>query len=222
MDNNAEMVLLEILAAQGEYIESQRGVCTPQFRSVLLQMERDSHSLLLDRCANEAANTALLAMPCAGLQIEWGEWRIAFVAENPTPVVHRGIDAIRLQLPGSVGISRRRLYRRAPDPRPPLRCVHSVNGDVIFEFAVTDVSQGGLSMKIDFAVDELEPGMILTGCRLECADREPVSVDLEVEHTTCSTLASGSRVGSIGVRFLSLSPPAMALIAEYAEAKPPR
>lgn len=220
MATSEEIAVLEALMAQGESLESRPGVCTPRFRSQLRLVDRKNRLLLLGCSADEAANRALLALPRAELQVEWGEWWIAFTAGNPTPFLHQGTEAIRLEFPNAVDIRRRRLYQRTADPLPPLRCVDYVGDTVAFEFTVTDVSQGGVALRVDFAGDELEPGMVLSACRLECAGREPAIVDLKVQHTRSATLPSGSRVAGVGCRFVNLSPAAMALIAEYTDAKP--
>ncbi len=220
MATNEEIDVLEALAAQDESLESKPGTCAPRFRSRLRRVDRQHCLLHLEPSADEAANVALLALPHAELQIEWGEWRIAFKAGNPTPVLDEETDAIRLDFPDTVEIGRRRLYPRIPDPKPPLRCVDYIGNTIAFEFTVTDVSQGGLSLKVDFAADELVPGMVLAGCRLECAGREPVSIDLKIEHTTSARLRGVNRIGSIGCRFVKLSPAAMALIAGYTDPKP--
>lgn len=220
MATKEEIEVLEALAAQGEILESKPGTCTPRFHSRLLKVDRQRRLLLLECSIDEAANMALLSLPRADLQIDWGEWRIAFTTDNPASVPYAGAAAIRLNFPDTVDIGRRRLFQRTPDPKPPLRCVDYVGDAIAFEFTVIDVSQGGLSLKVDFAADELEPGVVLPGCRLECAGREPVSVDLEIEYTTRTTLEGGNRVGRLGCRFVNLSPAAMAFIAGYTDAKP--
>jgi len=213
MTTDAEIAVLEALAAQGESLEAKTA---PPFRARLRLVDRKSRMLLLDRCADEAANTALLALPRAKLQIEWGEWRIAFVAGNPAPFPHEGTEAIRLDFPEAVQIGRRRIYPRTPGPQPPLRCVAQIGDAVVFEAEVSDLSMGGVGLEISFDADELEPGEVLTGCRLERPGGETVTVDLEVRHTTMDP--NRHRVARVGCRFVHLSPAAMALIAGYVRA----
>lgn len=219
MATDAEIAVLEALAAQGESLEWKTPAGAPRFRSRLRLVDRQRRMLLLDRCADEAANRALLALPRVEFQIEWGEWRIKFVAANPMPVALEGAAAIRLDFPDAVEIARWRIYERAPDPLPPLRCVGQVGDATIFDAVVRDVSPGGIGLEIDFAAGELEPGTILVGCRLGCPGSDPVEVDLEVRHTIMEP--HGARVVSAGCRFVNLSPAALVLIAEYVHAKPP-
>ena len=220
MATDAEIAVLEALAAQGEILQTKTGTCDPPFRSRLRLVDRQRCLLLLDRCSDEAANMALLALPRADLQVEWGEWRITFVARNLVAFPHEGTEAIRLDFPDAVAISRRRIYQRTQNPRPPLLFEAYFGTTVVFEAEVTDVSQGGVGIVIDSAA-ALEPGTILAGCRLECPDSEPVIVDLEVRHTTKAGLPGGRQVTHAGCRFLRLSPSAMGLVAKYVDAKPP-
>lgn len=220
MATDAEIAVLEALAAQGEILESKTGVCTPPFRSRLRLVDKQRCLLLLDRCSDEAANMALLALPCADLQVEWGEWRIVFVARNPVAFSHEGTEAIRLDFPDAVAISRRRMYQRTQDPRPSLQFEVYSGTTAAVEAVITDVSQGGIGMVIDSAT-ALMPGMVLTGCRIECPDCEPVIVDLEVRHTAPDRLPGGRQIIRAGCRFLSLSPAAMGLVAKYVDTEPP-
>lgn len=220
MATEAEIAVLEALAAQGEMLDSKSGTCTPAFRSRLRLVDRQRSLLLLERGSDEAANLALLTLPRVELQVEWGEWRIDFVASNLGAFPHQGIETIRLDFPDSVAIRRRRMYERTEDPRPPLLCEISSRNALAFEAVVTDVSQGGLGMEMDSAA-ALVPGTVLAACRLRYLDWEPVSVDLEVRHTANVMLADGRKLVRGGYRFLHLSPEAMGLIAKYVGTKPP-
>lgn len=220
MATEAEIAILEELAAQGQILESKTGACIPPFRSRLRLVDRQRYVLLVDRSSDEAANMALLALPRADVQVGWGEWRIEFVAGNPVAFPHQGTETIRLDLPDAVAISRRRIYRRTQDPRPPLRCEAYSGAAAIFEAEVTDVSLGGIGMEIDSDDAMLEAGMVLAGCRLQCPDREPVIVDLEIRYTTTIMLPSGRQVVRAGCRFLNLSSAAMGLVVKYVDAKP--
>ncbi len=219
MATDAEMAVLEALAAQGEILASKTGADTPPFRSRLRLVDRQRCLLLLDRCSDEAANMALLALPRAKLEVEWGEWHIAFVAGNPGAFSHEGTEVIRLDFPDAIAIRRRRMYRRTPDPRPRLWCEAYSGGAAVFEAVLTNVSQGGLGLEIDSAT-RLNPGMILAGCRIQSQDREQVIVDLEVRHTATVRRADGREVIRAGCRFLNLSPSALRLVATYVDTTP--
>ena len=66
------------------------------------------------------------------------------------------------------------------------------------------------------------PGTVIADCRIERPGRKPVIVDLEVRHTSASTLADGRRVVRAGCRFARFSPAAMELVAEFFRKDEPR
>ena len=108
------------------------------------------------------------------------------------------------------------MFERATVPENALlRCVTHSGAGKVLDATVTDVSQGGIGLQLGHAGDVLVPGMVLQGCRIECHDREPVIVDLEVRQTTTAILPDGRRVVRAGCRFVDLSPSTIALVAEY-------
>lgn len=221
LPTEAEIGVLEALAAQGEPLVAKAVAGAEPFRTRLLKVDPDRRWLLFDSGGSPGADAAAFAQRRLDLLVEWGEWRIAFVAPRPEPATDAGAPAIRTQFPETVSISRRRMLPRAVVPaEAAIRCVAYSGAAAIFEAEVTDVSQGGIGMVADPKVANLDPGMVLAASRLERAGREPVIVDLEVRHTARVTLEDGRYVARIGCRFVNLSPAAMKLVAEYAGGKP--
>lgn len=218
----AEIAVLEALAAQGEILTAKAESGARPFRARLRFVDSARQFLILDRGADEAAAAALLARPRAEFLVEWGEWRIGFACDRPVTVSHDGTPAFRVSFPEAVSIGKRRMFARAAVPdKAKLRCVAYSGAAPIFEADITDVGQGGLGMHADAAVTSLEPGMILAGCRLERAGRTPAIVDLEIRHTARATLEDGRHVLRIGCRFVAPSPAAMGLVAEFIGERPP-
>lgn len=219
---DAEIAVLEALAAQGEFLASVPDSVNPPFRTRLRLVDPGRKFLILACSGDKNADAAVLAQPRVDILVEWGEWRIAFAASAPVAVTHDGIAAIRVQFPESVSISRRRMFARAAVPEhSQLRCVAYSGAVPIFEASIIDMSQGGIGIQTESAGDELEPGMVLAACRLERPGHEPVVVDLEVRHTATTRRPDGRRTMRAGCRFVNLSPAAMGLIAEYFAAMPP-
>lgn len=219
MATEVEIGVLEALAALGEMLESKPGTCTPAFRSRVLKVDRQKSMLLLDCCNDEAANAALLALPRADFQHERGEWRIAFVSRSLSRVSHEAAEAIQVAFPDDIAVTRRRMYQRTQNPQPPLRFEANCGTDALVEAVVTDVSRGGVGIIIDSAT-ALAPGMVLSGCRLECQGSEPVIIDLEVRYTKTTAIPGRRQVIRAGCRFLHLSPAALAFVARFVDARP--
>lgn len=218
--SEAEIAVLEALALEGESLAIQRdGKSACRLRLLLVDPAREF--LVLGSSGEASRDRSLVEQQSLELCVEWGEWRIAFSADRPEPASHQGVSAIRVAFPESLSIKRRRLHERAEIPESaPLRCfAHSGTG-AIFEAIVTNVSQGGVGLQLDFAGASLEPGMVLPGCRLEAVGSAPAIVDLEIRHTTMTTLPDGRRVSRAGCRFANLSAEAAKLVARYVAVRP--
>lgn len=217
----AEIGVLEALAAQGEVIVTKAAAGTTPYRTRLRLVDPGRRFLLFDRSGDAAADSLVLGQSQVDFLVEWGEWRIGFAVANPVAAEHGGAAVIRADFPGSIAISRRRMLpRSAVPPGAALRCVAHSGASAVFEGDVLDVSQGGIGMQGEAKGASLEPGMVLAASRLVRGGREPVVVDLEVRHTARVTLQDGRQVLRIGCRFVNLSPAAMRLVAEYAGARP--
>jgi c-di-GMP-binding flagellar brake protein YcgR len=221
LPTQAEIAVLEALADQREVLSAGGGGAMAGFRGALRFVDPQRRYVVVGRSGDRVADEALLAQAGVEFFVEWGEWRIVFAAQAPEAVTHEGAEAIRLLFPQSVSIGRRRMFERAPVSGSALRCVAYSGAVAVFEASVTDISQGGVGLRIDTAGDALEPGMVLQGCRLEGLQGDPATVDLEVRHTEATWLADGQRTVRAGCRFVNLSPSAMALVSRYAGAKPP-
>lgn len=216
---DAEIAVLEALAAQGEVLSAGDASGVTGFRTTLRFVDPLRQFLIFARSGDAAADAMFTALARADFLVEWGEWRVAFAAESPETVSHEGVAAIRLRFPESVVISRRRMFERSAVPDRSLRCVAYSGAVAVFEAVVTDISQGGVGLRIDDAGDALEPGMVLPRCRILRGEGDPATVDLEVRHTAVIRGDDGRRTVRAGCRFVNLSPSAMALVAEFAAAR---
>lgn len=220
LPTDAEIAVLEALAAQGELLSAAMPTGAPVFRTRLRFVDPGRHCLVVARSGDRRADEALLAQARAEFLVEWGEWRIAFATGRPEAAAHEGVEAIRLPFPESVSINRRRMFERAPVPDHGMRCVAYSGAVPVFEAIVTDVSQGGVGIQVDSGGEALEPGMVLAGCRFVRQGRGPATVDLEVRHTALTRHPDGRRTVRAGCRFVDLSPAAMALVSEFVGSRP--
>ena len=212
---DAEIAVLEALVAEGEMLVAKTGQGAPVFRSRLRFVDPGREFVLVELSADAFANAALLALPRVNLLVEWGEWRIELAADDPKPVSHDGVEAIRLGFPEEVSINRRRILPRASVPqRSMLRCAGYDGRGIYFEATITDIGQGGIGMLRELSTIPLEPGTHLHGYRIEGPGREPVIADLEVRHTAITTLADGRSALRVGCRFVNLTPEIIFLVAE--------
>lgn len=210
----AEAGVLEALAAQGEVLSTSLAEYAGLLRTRLLAVDRDSGFVFIATSGDCGADGALLRQREASFFVEWGEWRISFTAAAPEPAVFRGRAAIRLGIPGSVNIGRRRMFERHAVAGGAIRCVAYSGAVTVFEAEVTDVSEGGIGLAAELAGAGIEPGVILPRCRIERTAHDPLVVDIEVRHTATTTHPDGRRRWRAGCRFLNLSPAAREAVAE--------
>lgn len=214
--SESEIAVLEALVAEGEELLARSAAGGLTYAVKLRHLDPRHRDFVIAAREGHLSPDALPADASVNFEVLFGEWRVAFSADHPHHVTHEGRPAIQLEFPERVAISRRRQHARAAVPeQAPLRLVAYSGAAPIFAAMITDVSRGGIGLQLDFGGDSLHPGMVLGSCRVERDGGEPVTVDLEVRHTSTVTLHDGRRVVRAGCRFVELTPAAAALVEEY-------
>jgi c-di-GMP-binding flagellar brake protein YcgR len=214
--SDAEVSVLDALAAEGQTLSASLCGQSRPFRARLLRVDPEREFLLVGSSGEAGADDAVLRQQAVAFWVEWGEWRISFSAAAPERASDGDRDAIRLRFPERVDIGRRRLHERHAVPAGTIRGVAYSGAVAVFEAAVTDVSEGGLGLQAELVGTGIEPGMVLPGCRIERPDREHLVVDLEVRHTATSTRPDGRRLWRAGCRFVNLAPEARKAVGDLA------
>ncbi len=217
LPSDAEIAVIEALAAQAETVIARLPSGKDAFRTRLLFVDHQRQFVLIQASNDLSANALLLAAPQVVLLAELDEWRIEITADNPRPASRDGVRAIQLSFPHAVEIKRRRLLERTPvPPRLSLRCIAYVDGEACFAGIITDVSQGGIGMLQEFSRKPLHPGMEIARYQLEFPGRDRVAVDLKVRFVGAMTGEDGPPRLKIGCQFVNPSAEALALIDEFA------
>lgn len=203
LPTDAEIGVLEALAAQGEALSARIDASSPLLRARLLFVDPRREFLVVSREPGRADDERLLGLEEVSFYVEWGEWRIAFAGKRPQPALHDGVDAIRLRFPEQVAIGRRRMHERVPVPAESMRCVAGSGTGIAFEATVTDISAGGVGLQVEAQALAIEPGMVFPGCRIERRAGDPQVVDLEVRHTAVTRLPDGRSLLRMGCRFVN-------------------
>jgi c-di-GMP-binding flagellar brake protein YcgR len=217
LPSDAEIAVIEALAAQAQTVIARLPSGKQAFRTRLLHVDQQRQFVLIQASNDLSANASLLAAPQVVLLAELDEWRIEITSDDPRPASRDGVRAIQLAFPHAVEIKRRRLLERTPvPPKLSLRCVAHVGGEASFAGIVTDVSQGGIGLLQEFSKNPLHPGMELSRYQLECPGRDRVEVDLKVRFVGAMTGDDGPPRLKIGCQFVNPSAQALALIGEFA------
>ena len=186
------------------------------FESRLLFVDPARAYILLEPGASAAALLALLARPRASFHSSPDGWHIEFAASGPVRAEHAGRPAVRLAFPEILVTQQRRAHPRvAVEARTSLHFVADAGGPLSFDGALIDISTAGFGFLQYAPGITLEPGTVLKGCRIEVPKHPPVSVDLEVRHSSMVGLPDGRRVVRSGFRFLNSTPELNALLAAF-------
>jgi len=160
--------------------------------------------IIVAAAADEALNSALLALGRVTLVAEPRDWHIEFVGVAPSAVVHDGVAAIRLRYPEILTVQQRRQDERFDASTAlALHCVADAGGIAPFDAQIKDISLGGISVLLYPPDVMIEPGTVLVGSRIEIPGADTVTVDLEVRYSELVTLADGSRARCSGFRFVN-------------------
>ncbi len=194
--------VLEALAARRQRVtvELRTGLVTTQ----LVLADPVGDFIIIAAAAEEALNSALLALARVTMVAEPDDWHIEFVGVEPSAVMHDGIAAIRLGYPAILTVQQRRQDERLDaTPALVLHCLADAGGFAPFDAQIKDISLGGISVLLYPPDVMLEPGTVLAGSRIEIPGADTITIDLEVRYSELVRLEDGSRVRCSGFRFLN-------------------
>ncbi len=172
-----------------------------QFTSKLLAVDPVRSCIVVEFCANEAANAALLARARCSFYATLPAGHVEFAAADPQKIDHTGKPAIRLKFPDVFAFHQRREHERAViTPQVPLECLADEGGVLSFKGGLIDISVGGLGFLVYDPSITLEPGTVLKGCRIDPYNASPLILDLEVRYSEMVSLPDGTRAERSGCR----------------------
>jgi len=196
--------VLEALAARRASVTVELPDNRGRISTQLLRADPVGEFVVLAAAADQALNSALLALARVTLVAEPDDWHIEFVGVAPSKIVHEGAAAIRLRYPEILTVQQRRQNERYDAPTAlVLRCVADAGGIAPFDAQIRDISLGGISVLIYPPDLMIEPGTVLVGSRIEIPGADTVTLDLEVRYSELITLADGRRARCSGFRFLN-------------------
>jgi len=195
--------VLDMLVARNEPITAHLQAGELLFRSRLILVDPVASCIIVDTCADEATNVALLARPRCTFFASPAGGHVEFVAPDPQKILHGGEPAIRLKFPEVLVHRQRRAYDRASvSSQITLECLADAGGVLSFKAGLVDMSVGGLGFLTYDPSITLEPGTVLKGCLIGPDDPSPLSVDLEVRYSELVSLADGTRAERSGCRIV--------------------
>jgi len=196
--------VLEMLVARRERVTAELPDKQGVFTTHLIHVDQIGKFIVVAAAADDALNSAVLALARLTLIAEPDNWHIEFVSLEPGAIVHDGLATIRLAYPEILTVQQRRQDERFDaTPVIMLRCEADAGGFAPFDAQIRDVSLGGMSVLVYPPDVKIEPGTVLVGSRIEVPGADVVTVDLEVRYSEIVSLPDGSRARCSGFRFLN-------------------
>ncbi|TAJ80696.1 MAG: flagellar brake protein [Gallionellaceae bacterium] len=173
------------------------------FVSRILFVDPRAGYFVVSYCANKSLNSKLLKTPSLKFTANYRDAHLIFEVANPGETRFDGQSAIQFALPNTLILYRRRESPRIPIPaEASLRCIADATGFVPFESHITDISHDGLGGIIYDRGIKLEPGSVLTACRIIIPGSKAIVADLLLRHISLTVLADGTLAHRAGFRLL--------------------
>lgn len=194
------------------YLESGELLFVTRIRHV----DADAGRIVVNYGLSKPANAALFTTKNIMLHCTHGNLHVRFLALSPVEIEHQGEPAVQMKFPEYLLQYHRRMHHRVRIP-PQLRmkCIVDCPGFIPFELQVVDISRGGQGTIIHDPGIKLEPGVVLTGCRIKHPLRPPISVDLEIRYSTTTRIEDGTLKVRAGCRFVGHSDDVAELIGMF-------
>lgn len=181
------------------YLEDGELLFVTQVRHV----DAETGHIVVDYGPSKRANATLLSSRTITLHGERGRMHLQFLASRPMETIFNEGPAVQFDLPEVLVQYDRRLHRRVRiPPHVPLRCFVDCPGARPFEVRVADIGRGGVGTILHDPAIRLEPGRVLTDCRILHPSCLPVRADVQISYSINTQLPDGTPVTRSGCRFI--------------------
>jgi c-di-GMP-binding flagellar brake protein YcgR len=174
------------------------------FLSRLLSFTPAEQQAMIAYSDHKPANSALLSARSVTFMCNHRGAQFAFACTKPLQGTHAGQPAIRMTAPRiMLAIQDRRKQTRVQWPaEADVRCELWL-GVISFEARLVDMSLDGKAFLVGEPGIPLCAGTRLEGARILYEEREPLVVDIEVDHVALASLHEGKRSTRIGCRIVA-------------------
>ena len=166
-------------------------------------VDAETGRIVVDYVPSKRANAALFSSRTITFHCDRERMHLHFLASGPTETVFNGDPAVQFDLPEVMVQHDRRLHRRVRiPPHVPLRCFVDCRGVKPFEARVADIGRGGVGTILHDPAIHLQPGRVLTDCRILHPSCLPVRADVQISYSVATRLPDGTPVTRSGCRFI--------------------
>lgn len=198
----------------GHFAEDKNPLLT-----LILDVLKDKNLVILDYGPNESTNKKILGAGHVKFASSYEGVKASFSTKKIVKAKYQGQPVFALPIPETVlWLQRRESYRVKVPRSEPLKCQISTDGEEAVDYAVLDVSVGGIGivdLKFNFKRGKGGVGSQLKNCRLVLPEVGEHPVTLEVRYHVPMDKHNRSEGQRIGCAFRELNYAVEAKIQQY-------
>lgn len=151
---------------------------------------------------NKTANAGVFAAGAILFRASHPKGCVGFMASHPVEQ-DDPLPGIRFDFPDVLFVEQRRAHQRIQVvPETKLNCLADAGGITPFDARIVDIGLSGLGFMVYDPTINLQPGTVLTGCRIDLPDGGVACVDIRVMNSVRLGLRDGKSACRAGCRFI--------------------
>ncbi len=174
--------------------------------TTILEIDQANNCVVIDCARDEQQNQKIAAQPNFSFDTTLQKVRIMFFANQLERCLHEGKPAFRFTFPKMlIRLQRREIYR-VRVPRTPVIVPYKTDETNVEEITafLQDLSVGGIGMLDETLTLDNTIGHNYENCRVTLADKNIITVTLQVRNSQDISLANGKTVRRLGCQFVDL------------------
>ena len=184
----------------------------------VLDVNPEFEELILDLGADDAANRRLLKSTRMTVVTFLDHIRLQFQAQRAEETTHEQLPALRIRLPEMLlRLQRRNFYRIRTPVAKPIAASFPDPADRgrRVSLRIFDLSCGGVALVAGEGEIALEPGTILSDCRIDLPEVGVLNTALEVRNAAKHEEGARMNLRRYGCQFVGLAPALASAVQRY-------
>lgn len=185
----------------------------------IIAVDAANHTLILDSARGDALNHQLMSGKGTEFITQLDGVSISFSTGAVSLCEYEKMPALRIAIPKSLIRLQRREHFRVPLPiARPVKCVvpsQSFDNPEPITAHVVDIGCGGVAIAESSGRLGIEPGVVLSGCRILLPESDVIFTALEVRNSAQIRLRNGAFQTRVGCKFVDLPNDMAAMLQRF-------
>lgn len=190
---------LRLLIKNHVFITASFNNGSQSMNTAIIDVIRDMDLVAIDYGPNQELNEQLLSASRIVFKASFDGINVQFSTNSITKAKYQGESVFAIPIPDSMlWVQRREFFRVRVPMGIPATCEIRQVDDSYRAYKVFDISAGGLSILDEYYDLEVEPGVVMSHCRLELPEHGNGRVNLEVRNilpVKAGERQAGRRIG---------------------------